>query len=84
MTQGQLVVEGEEEFIVAAFGGDGVGCRPGRGGEVLGRDVAEGAGVEGVQFGGDEGAAGGVVEVEDEVFDRVGEEVVGHGAGRWC
>lgn len=84
MTQRELIVQCEEEFIVGAFGGNGIGCGPGGVGEVFGGDVAEGSGVEGVEFGGDEGAAGGVVEVEDEVFDAVWEEVVGHGQVGCC
>jgi hypothetical protein len=65
MTEGQLVIESKEQFITRTFGGDGIGSRPGGSGEVLGRDVAEGKGVERVLFGGDEGAAGDVVEVKD-------------------
>jgi hypothetical protein len=34
-----------------------------------------------LEFRGHEGATAGVVEVEDEVFDRIGEEVVRHGWG---
>lgn len=84
MTQRELIVQCEEEFIVGAFGGNGIGCGPGGVGEIFGGDVAEGSGVEGVEFGGDEGAAGGVVEVKDEVFDAVWEEVVGHGQVVLC
>ena len=65
MTEGQLVIESKEQFITRTFGGDGIGSRPGGSGEVLGCDVAEGKGVERVLFGGDEGAAGDVVEVKD-------------------
>lgn len=67
MTQGELIVESQEQFVVGAFGGDGIGRGPGGVGEVFGGDVAKGAGVEGRELGGDEGAARGVVEVEDEV-----------------
>lgn len=81
VTQRQFFVKGEEEFIVGTFGGDGFGGRPGGGREVFGSDVAERADVESLEFRGHEGATAGVVEVEDEVFDGIGEEVVRHGWG---
>mmetsp|Transcript_34790 Transcript_34790/g.59078 ORF Transcript_34790/g.59078 Transcript_34790/m.59078 type:complete len:250 (-) Transcript_34790:141-890(-) len=48
MTEGQLVVEGEEEGIVAAFGGDGARSGPGRVWKVLGGNLPKGRTIQGL------------------------------------
>ena len=81
MPGGQFRVEDEEERIVSALGRYGPGGRPGGGIEVLAGEGGVGLGVQDGLFGGKVGAAGGVVEIEDEVPDGGGEAGIGAGGG---